>query len=280
MLDLIGLAIAPAFFVLLYFYLMDRYEPEPLGWVARVFLIGAVMVVPAILIELIFPPGLFLAVVVAPVVEESLKFAAVYFTVYRDEEFSEPVDGIVYAAAAALGFATVENIFYVLEGGLVTGLLRAVASVPGHALFSVIWGYALGIARFSPENRRPFLIAAGLAGAMLFHGIFNLLASDTEYLGMIVLLVVLVPLGWLVAHRSIRSARSHPDSEESRASRAAASGQTDSAGAPAQEGPVPVPGNILKTESAFPDHFCTSCGSRVDAASKYCRKCGARLDRS
>jgi RsiW-degrading membrane proteinase PrsW (M82 family) len=275
MLGLLALAIAPAIFVLCYFYLQDRYEPEPLGWVVKVFAIGALMVIPAALIESLFPAGLFVFVIVAPIVEESLKFSAVYFTVYRDEEFDEPVDGIVYAVAAALGFATIENILYVLEGGIAVGIIRAIASVPAHALFSSIWGYALGLAKFRPPDKRPVLIASGLAAAIFFHSVFNLLAVGSEVLGLIFILVLLVPFGWWLAHHHIGHAHRHPESAFSRARGAIHSLRPErkSEKHTASPGPTSLPEGTQP-----PDRFCSECGSPVSPDAKFCRRCGTPLD--
>ena len=277
MLGLLALAIAPAVFVLCYFYLKDRYEPEPLGWVIKVFFIGAFMVIPAALLEAPFPEGLFVTVIVAPIVEESLKFAAVYFTVYRDEEFDEPVDGIVYGVAAALGFAMVENIMYVLEGGLAVGIVRAIASVPAHALFAAVWGYTLGLARFRPEKERPLLIASGLAAAMVFHGVFNLLASDSEIFGLIVMLVLLVPFGWWIAHRHISKAHNHPDSALSRTRKLPAGVISPTPAEPVND--ASVGGGVVPPSPRTHNRFCTECGSPVSPAAKYCRVCGEPVDR-
>ncbi|HUU75695.1 MAG TPA: PrsW family glutamic-type intramembrane protease [Methanoregulaceae archaeon] len=277
MLGLLALAIAPAVFVLCYFYLKDRYEPEPLGWVIKVFFIGAFMVIPAALLEAPFPEGLFVAVIVAPIVEEFLKFAAVYFTVYRDEEFDEPVDGIVYGVAAALGFAMVENIMYVLEGGLAVGIVRAIASVPAHALFASVWGYTLGLARFRPEKERPLLIASGLAAAMVFHGVFNLLASDSEIFGLIVMLVLLIPFGWWIAHRHINKAHDHPDSALSKSLRSSVGVISPTPVKPAkstQDTSGGIPSSPLSQ-----NRFCTACRSPVSPTAKYCRACGEPIDR-
>jgi RsiW-degrading membrane proteinase PrsW (M82 family) len=272
-LELLILAIAPAVFLLIYFYLRDKYEPEPLGWVIRVFIIGAIMTVPAIILEAPFPSGLFLVVIIAPIVEESLKFSAVYFTVYRDREFDEPVDGIVYAVAAALGFAAVENVLYVMEGGIATGILRAFVSVPSHALFSAIWGYSLGLAKFRPAQARPFLIGAGLAGAIVFHGLFNLLASDSEIIGFIVIVILLVPFGWWLTNRNINRALEHPQSAGSRAKRETI-----------EEKPAPEEAGEDNTNDSerkkIPpqNHYCSECGSPLSLSAKFCRVCGKRVD--
>jgi len=266
---LLVLAIAPAIFILCYFYLRDRYEPEPLGWVVKVFLVGAIMVIPAALIETPFPSGLLTAVFVAPIVEEALKFAAVYFTVYRDEEFDEPMDGIVYASAAALGFAMLENVMYVIEGGVAVGIVRAVVSVPAHALFSSIWGYSLGIARFRHEKDRPFLIAIGLAGAIAFHGIFNFMASDSELLGLIVILVLLVPGGWWLAHRHIGHAHAHP---------ASAQFLTGKRAPPKASPGIPEAG-IPRERGSPPSGYCTKCGNPLSPDAKFCGMCGEPVER-
>src|SRR5665647_3343387 len=79
MFELLVLAIAPALFILWYVYRKDCYEPEPLGMVVRAFLLGALMVIPAAVIEYPFPSDLITSSVVAPIVEELLKFSVVFF---------------------------------------------------------------------------------------------------------------------------------------------------------------------------------------------------------
>jgi RsiW-degrading membrane proteinase PrsW (M82 family) len=211
---LLLLAIAPAIFWLWYFYSRDKYEPEPLSWIVLIYFFGIVITIPVAITQGIIGlilPEILIAVLVAPVFEETAKYLVVRRTVYETREFNEPVDGIVYAAAAGLGFATLENVIYVfsaLESSLVlalqTGVVRAFISVPGHVLFSVMWGYALGRARFMPPGQRPAIIFGGLVLAMAAHGLFNLLLYDA--LGFAVLILVVVPLLWLAVHRRIRDA--------------------------------------------------------------------------
>ena len=90
------------------------------------------------------------------------KFTIVRRFAYLHTEFDEPMDGIVYAAAAALGLATLENVLYVFSAYLTspplrssTVIARAIFSVPGHALFAGVWGYALGQARSRPPRSDP-----------------------------------------------------------------------------------------------------------------------------
>ena len=165
--------------------------------------------------------GLFIAspvimgAVIAPVVEEYGKFWVVRRFIYRDVEFDEPMDGIVYAASAALGLASFENVLYVFAAyaaspslALGTVAIRAIFSVPGHALFSSVWGYALGRAKFTAAQRRPAIIARGLALAMVLHGIFNFLlfSADTFAYATAIFILVLIPGLWILLERNIRSA--------------------------------------------------------------------------
>ncbi len=135
-------------------YRKDCYDPEPLRLVVRVFLLGALAVIPAAVIEFPFPPGIITSAFVAPVVEEVLKFSVVFYCVYRLPEFDEPVDGIVYAAATGLGFAALENCIYVLEGGVAVGILRAVASGPGAYDLLMHLGFCPGNCQISPGSKK------------------------------------------------------------------------------------------------------------------------------
>lgn len=210
---LLILGFAPALFWLWYFYLKDRYAPEPRAWILRIFLLGMLSTIPIALVEgligIVFPSDVFLVVVVAPVVEEIGKFLVVYWFVFRRPVFDEPVDGIVYAVTAALGFAALENFVYLfaaysetLSLPLELSLLRAVLSVPGHALMSSMWGYALGQSLVTPHPLATRLIYHGLLLAILLHAAFNLLVG-AGLVGAVVLILVLVPAMWLLATRRI-----------------------------------------------------------------------------
>jgi protease PrsW len=211
---ILTVGLAPGLFWLWYFYNQDKYEPEPLSLIAKMFFLGIVAAVIAFLLEnflVSFIAGILFVAVVVPSIEELLKFSMVTLFVYRDQEFDEPMDGIVYATATALGFATLENIVYVfdvssLSSLFITGSLRAILSVPAHALFAVFWGYSLGIAKFMPEgSRRSTVVILGLILAIGVHGIFNFMLEQ-EYTGLAILLLLLLPLVWWIAEKRIRAA--------------------------------------------------------------------------
>jgi RsiW-degrading membrane proteinase PrsW (M82 family) len=96
----------------------------------------------------------------------------VRYYAYRQPEFDEPFDGIVYAVMVSMGFATIENIGYVMQHGLATAFLRMFLSVPAHAAFAVLMGYYVGRAKFHPGGRFSNLMK-GLWLAVLFHGLFD-----------------------------------------------------------------------------------------------------------
>lgn len=260
MLELVALAIAPVIFLLLYIYQRDRYEPEPLRLVLWVFLLGGLSTIPAGILELPFPEGIISSAIAAPVIEEGIKFLIVYLAIFRRPEFNEPMDGIVYATAASLGFAMVENIFYVVEGGVAVGIVRALVSIPGHVIFSCIWGFALGIAKFRPERERAGIIAVGLLGGIFLHALFNFSVEVFDILGFLLLLFVVVPLGWLLTCRNIRCA--HADPASACSTQAAAGASSASAAAAA---PQPA------------QRFCTGCGEPLLPGKIYCSSCGKKL---
>ena len=85
--------------------------------------------------------------------------------------FNEPFDGIVYAVMVSMGFAAVENVMYVLQGGMDVALVRAFSAVPAHATFGIIMGFFMGKAKFS-KNRIMWNFT-GLMSAILFHGAYD-----------------------------------------------------------------------------------------------------------
>ncbi len=289
MLELLVLAIAPAVFLLWYVLRKDCYEPEPKSQVVRMFFLGALMVIPAAVIEYPFPPGIILSSVIAPVVEEILKFSIVFFFVYRLSEFNEPMDGIVYAAAAGLGFAAVENIVYVLEGGIAVGIFRAIASVPGHMIFSCTWGYALGIAKFRPEQARGGIIATGLAAAILLHGTFNFSLEYFELGGLLFIVVLLIPSGWWFTQRNIRMAHADPQSGFSKLQKSSCNGygQQNIMNPEIVAGTVLTPQHPISQDrpmqkyqnqnQKYTVHYCTHCGTKYPDGSRFCTNCGKEL---
>jgi len=211
---LLVLAVAPTIFLLWFFYNQDRYRHESKKLMAITFLLGALMTFPAAILELsaksLFPEGntlfavfLFYLLEVA-VFEEGLKFFAVRIYAYNSKMFVEPMDGLILGVTAALGFATVENILYVLQFGLATAIVRAIISVPSHALYGAIIGFYLGEAKF---RRRPLLALRGLVAAIFLHAIFDTTATVLpSVIGIIVLIAFVLVLYYRVVKGEIQEA--------------------------------------------------------------------------
>lgn len=187
-------AVGPGIFWLIVIYLGDRVEPEPTRLVIWTFIAGGFFsFLFAIVLWVVqsIPFGdevtVLDAVVFAPIIEEPAKFMVCLFVLkWIGDEFDEPMDGIVYASAVALGFATFENMSYVAGFSSKFGIgsdpwwglvgLRGLMTVPSHALASGVWGFALGRAKFAPEKARAAIIGLGLLGGIVLHGMFNFIA--------------------------------------------------------------------------------------------------------
>lgn len=179
---LLGLALAPGACIMLYIYLKDKHEREPVHLLIRSFLYGGLSVVVAFIISLPLEPFLPVnerdfseqaihAFLIVALVEEFSKFIFVRWVLYRDTHFNEPFDGIVYAVMVSMGFATVENILYVSDGGIETAVLRMFTAVPAHGTFAVLMGYFIGKEKF--QQSRPLLSFYGLITATFFHGAYD-----------------------------------------------------------------------------------------------------------
>src|SRR5690606_17926568 len=108
----------------------------------------------------------------AAIPEEFFKLTVLLFYSLRRREFDEPMDGLVYGAVAAQGFAALENSLYSFSVGPAMTIVRGFTAVPAHACMGIIMGYYVGRARFEPE-RRSALIFQGYIFATLVHGLYD-----------------------------------------------------------------------------------------------------------
>jgi protease PrsW len=184
MFALISAGIAPGIALLSYFYLKDEYETEPLTFVLRIFIIGALLVFPIMFIQYVFRvEGIAVSTFVrafflSGLLEEFVKWFIIYFFVYDHREFDEPYDGIVYSASVSLGFATMENILYLLANGVEVAVMRALLPVSSHALFAVIMGFYFGKAKFTRKKQRYLFLAFLLS--FLLHGMYDFILLTQE----------------------------------------------------------------------------------------------------
>jgi RsiW-degrading membrane proteinase PrsW (M82 family) len=217
---LVALALGPPILLCVFFYLQDRWEPEPHAHVLAAFGIGMLAVAPALIIaqrlDALLPRVSASAVgdafLLAAGVEETIKLVLLLASAYMWAEFDEPFDGIVYATAVALGFAATENALYVLRGGVSVAALRALFTVPGHGLCGALLGYYLGRAKFGRiPLHAPLWIAAGLFAAIAVHGTFDYVILVTARWHTLALLSALSVAMWvLVLHRMRRARAASP----------------------------------------------------------------------
>ncbi len=215
---LVLVSILPVLVLLRYFDKQDRGKKEPLRLKWKVFKWGILATIIAGIIEINLDSimlsisenkliyGFLTAFVTAAIVEEGLKMWVVRREVYKDKDFDEVMDGISYTVIASMGFALLENILYVVEGGLAVGIIRALISVPAHAMFSGIMGFYIGKARFAPMSwQGSKLLWKGFAIAVFYHGLFNfLLFTESPLMFLVIPLLITMAVH---LHQKIKQAR-------------------------------------------------------------------------
>lgn len=210
---LIALAFAPALYLGIVIYGKDKYDREPKFVLLLAFVLGALSIIPAIIGELLLAKpldheefGIFNVAISAFIgvglVEELCKFAVLRLHAYRLKVFNEPFDGIIYATFVGLGFATAENVMYVLQGGWSVGVLRMFTAVPGHYAFAVIMGYYVGKAKFEPE-KRLLRLTQGVFYATLLHGLYDFFALQKDYPALVLLVLGVLFMALRISKRSI-----------------------------------------------------------------------------
>lgn len=254
--ELVVIAIAPIVFLAWFIYSRDRYDPEPRRLIVKTFLVGAVLVVPVVVVELVgsqlIPPStdplvLFLHfLIVVGLVEESSKYLAVRISVYRSPEFNEPMDGLVYGAIAGLGLAAPENLVYVLSHGAALGMIRGVLSVPGHALWGSIIGYYLARQKLKPERGAAI---KGLLLAVILHTAFDYALVAADPLTGLAVASIIVVAGWVIFFRFRRAAL---------------------AVSPFRPEVTVLPPPPVLTK------YCMYCGTQILGEDRFCRYCGAQ----
>ncbi|MEI8058561.1 MAG: PrsW family glutamic-type intramembrane protease, partial [Ferruginibacter sp.] len=139
---LLALAIAPGIAICIFIYFKDKYNKEPIGLLITSFLLGMLATIPAVIVQLLYGTSLdtlskegtgavaIFAYAVVAFSEEGSKFMMLRLFAYPKKAFDDPFDGIIYAVMVGMGFATLENILYVMQNGVGTGILRMFLSVP------------------------------------------------------------------------------------------------------------------------------------------------------
>ena len=246
-------AFTPGLFWLWFFLRTNTYRPQPRRLIAITFVLGCLSTIPAGLVNSIFIDesvldanvdfgnmAMAMLFVVGPV-EEVCKFAVVRWKAYRSLYFDEPIDGLVYSSAASLGFASLENLFYVIEFGPEVMLVRAPISTLAHLVFGSVWGYGLGL-HVQSGYKRTFLVSGAVGLAALVHAFFNISVFSFPLLAL-----GIVVIGGIWAFGRFRW------------------GQRVSP---------------FRNKRNYPLLRCSSCQATIRVMSRYCRFCGVQVART
>jgi protease PrsW len=274
------LGLVPGLVWLWYFHRKASQNQRSFANIGRVFLWGCACTIPAFVLENVTGAVLpqedlvrsaevsFL--LIGPI-EEFFKLVAVWIGIYRSRDFREPIDGIVYAATAALGFASLENIMYMGLFGPEIVVRRALFATPAHVMFASMWGYSMGLARFRREGElltiaRGFLIAASL------HGFYNFLVAVYPATAMLSLIPLMAFMGWLMNYRIQEFRKKYPFpplGDGALISCPNCGAYTLESSDRCGRCGFAVP--LLETDAP---RFCGHCRARLDPCRETCARCG------
>ena len=217
------LAVLPSVLLLLFVVRRNKNSRDPMSLLVWLAVLGAVSTIPAVVVELVggvllYYMGLESGTAVyelvncffiVAMIEELGKFLGMLILTWKNKNFDHSYDGVIYGVCSSLGFATLENILYVFQGGIGLGILRAVTAIPLHCSCGVIMGYFYSKAR---ENANK---GEGAAGNMLIayfstmgiHGLYDFVLSidDTSVILCILVLILSVVLMFLLISHAAKN---------------------------------------------------------------------------
>jgi RsiW-degrading membrane proteinase PrsW (M82 family) len=223
----------PMFMFAAFINWLDRYEKEPKLLLGAAFAWGVVIAGGgAFILNTAFGIGIYALTgsestaefgttsIVAPVIEEALKGLAVLvvFFLFRNE-FDSVLDGIIYAAVTAMGFAAIENVLYIYQKGYLEGgwegfwvlvVIRVILVGWMHPFFTAFTGIGLATARMTPNLLLKLIVVpTGYAIAVTAHAFHNtfsgliggfgglLAGTFVDYMGYAVMLIFII---WMIVY--------------------------------------------------------------------------------
>lgn len=202
---IIILAILPVVLFMGWICFRDKYEKEPPLKLIEYFLLGVLVSIPAIFLELYFSSinifsgvveSIYISFFVAAFTEEGLKSIILILILLRDKEFNEKLDGIIYSVFLSLGFATVENIIYLMRERLdlsfELGITRGLISIPSHIMFAITMGYYISKYRFSGDGEKKKYLIYAIIIPILLHGVFDFILMIGYRWAIIVFIVYII----------------------------------------------------------------------------------------
>ncbi len=201
--------ILPSAILVLYFVKSDKFK-EPSFQIIKIFFLGILITIPAFFLNTYLDnfflnntnisKALIESFLTAAPVEEGLKFLILFYFVYKMKDFNEPIDGIVYGVCVSLGFATLENIYYVYvlpdffkTTSLSLALTRAFSAVPAHAAFGAFMGYFFTKYSFISKKDNLFF---SIIIPIFLHGFYNLSMHYNYIVGYILVIIM-----WIIIYK-------------------------------------------------------------------------------
>ncbi len=187
----VAIALSPAIALVWFFYVRNAYTPARKTLITLLFLAGGGSALGALVLNHMVEKHTLLWAN-APELshrilfwlfgvglnEEFAKMVPLLLLLYPRRDFTTPYQGLLGAATVALGFAALENLFYLERYGTVTLLTRSVLTVPAHAFFSIPMGVMMAYARHARwEPARYLWLLGGLAVSVAFHGGYDVWLS-------------------------------------------------------------------------------------------------------
>ena len=255
-LTLFTVSVLPIFLIGMFIYKKDR-EKEPsellmklcLGGIGSCFLVLILSSVLGLIFTMFFADTndlnlielVVYAFVCVALVEEFCKWIVAYKISYNDKDFDEFYDAILYCMFVALGFACFENLLYVYENGIGTGVVRTLLAVPGHACDGMFMGYYFGLSKLGALNNRKDLKIKNLVLSILvptiMHGVYDY-CLFTQRTVFIVLFLIFVVCIYVYVFKKIKKISS------------------------------------INRRMKYKDNYCPNCGHIVDG--NFCPICGRK----
>ncbi len=174
-------------------------------------------------------------------VEEICKWLISYKMAYNEIEFEELYDMIVYSVFVSLGFAFFENLLYIYDTGILTGVLRAITAVPAHACFGVFMGYYLGLAKSSHLSKNSKLetkyILYSIIVPIILHGIYDycLFAENVFFMLIFFVFTILI---YIFSIKKVNTV------------------------------------SLMRKKIKYTENYCPNCGIKIE--SNFCPYCGRK----
>ena len=257
---LLGLSVLPSIILGYIVYKEDKVEKEPASLLMKLLfggVIAAIMtVIISIVLEFIFPfltieskttiESVIEILFEVSFVEEFCKWIILKKVTWNNKEFNYLYDAIVYAVFVSLGFATIENILYVLDGGLEIAILRSLLSVPGHVFYGVFMGYCYGMSKLGELNNNNKIkiknMCLSIVIPTILHFIFDFCLTNPNITFLTIYLIFIVMLYILAFKKIIKISK--------------------------------IKKSIIPEQIIL---YCPNCRKRI--VGKYCSHCGKQIEK-